>query len=184
MTLYCPNCYVGVKPEDAVCKKCGTVLRPELIPKEPDVKPEEAAAADLQYSQEAPKVDFSQAVSEQPAEQPAEQLEVQPVVQSESPQPAGEADKSETISLGQWMLILLLTYIPIVNLVMLIIWAVSDKNRSKMNFSRAQLIWIGIRIVLCLIFTFMIVAMIRSAMASLSNMFMNSLLYDLPYMYY
>ena len=29
MTKYCPNCYVGIDPEDKVCSNCGTELKPD-----------------------------------------------------------------------------------------------------------------------------------------------------------
>ena len=28
MTKYCPNCYVGIDPEDKVCSNCGAELKP------------------------------------------------------------------------------------------------------------------------------------------------------------
>ncbi|WP_195267050.1 zinc ribbon domain-containing protein [Eubacterium sp. 1001713B170207_170306_E7] len=31
MTKYCPNCYVGVGPEDKVCSNCGTELKPDEV---------------------------------------------------------------------------------------------------------------------------------------------------------
>ena len=29
MTKYCPNCYVGIDPEDKVCSNCGAELKPD-----------------------------------------------------------------------------------------------------------------------------------------------------------
>ena len=52
------------------------------------------------------------------------------------------------ISVGQWMLNMFLTYIPMVNIIMLIIWAVSTTEpQSKVNWARARLIWMAIGIV-------------------------------------
>lgn len=55
------------------------------------------------------------------------------------------------LSLGQWLLTLLLIAIPIVNLIVLCIWAFGGDNPRK-KFSQAYLIWIGISIVIGVIF--------------------------------
>ena len=57
--------------------------------------------------------------------------------------------QSEEISVGNWMLTMLLTIIPCVNLVMLLVWAFGGNTpKSKANWAKAQLIWalIGIGI--------------------------------------
>ena len=67
---------------------------------------------------------------------------------------SGHEDQKETpISVKDWMVNLLLTYIPFVNLVMLIVWAVSkDIPVSKSNWAKARLIWMAIFIVLVFLF--------------------------------
>lgn len=55
------------------------------------------------------------------------------------------------LSLGQWLLTLLLIAIPIVNLIVLCIWAFGADNPRK-KFSQAYLIWIAISIVIAIIF--------------------------------
>jgi hypothetical protein len=53
------------------------------------------------------------------------------------------------ITLGEWMLTLLLCVIPLVNIVMLLVWAFSgNTNPSKANWAKASLIWFVIGIVL------------------------------------
>lgn len=162
---YCPKCYVGVKDDDVVCRKCGEVLRPDLMQQ------------DMAYSDNAPSAQafpFGETVAEEPAaveapvyQAPEEKTTPQPVQQA-APKTVSAADnKSETISLGQWMLTLLLLMIPLVNIIMLIVWAVSDTNPSKKNFARAQLIWIGISIGIAILIGATMGVLLVSIMTSL-----------------
>lgn len=74
-------------------------------------------------------------------------------------------EKAEVMSLGEWVIIILITAIPIVNLVMLFVWAFSKgENPNKRNWARANLIWMGIGIVLAII-------IFSSMMAFFSSMF-------------
>lgn len=58
-------------------------------------------------------------------------------------------DSSSTVSVGEWMLTLLLTFIPIVNIIALIIWAFSSGTKpSKSNWAKATLLWMLIAIAL------------------------------------
>lgn len=53
------------------------------------------------------------------------------------------------ISVGDWMITLLVSAIPIVNIIMLFVWAFgSNTNLNKSNWAKAALIWILIVIVL------------------------------------
>lgn len=60
---------------------------------------------------------------------------------------------SQPMSVGDWMLTIFLTAIPIVGIVMLFVWAFGDgTNTSKQNWAKATLIWFGIFIVLYILF--------------------------------
>ena len=53
--------------------------------------------------------------------------------------PSGDSDP---VTLGQWMITMLLMCIPIVNIIMLIVWAVSGETApSKKTWAQAQIIW-------------------------------------------
>jgi hypothetical protein len=53
------------------------------------------------------------------------------------------------VTLGEWMLTLLLTAIPIVNIIMLFVWGFSKSTQpSKANWAKASLIWLAIIIVI------------------------------------
>ena len=59
----------------------------------------------------------------------------------------------DTLSVGDWMIILLLITIPVVNLIMLFLWALSsDTNVTKSNFAKAALLWFVVIIILWLLF--------------------------------
>ena len=57
------------------------------------------------------------------------------------------------ITVGDWVVTLLIMFIPLVNLIMLFVWAFSDgTNVSKANWAKATLIWMLIGIVLGILF--------------------------------
>ena len=73
------------------------------------------------------------------------------VPQAQTPQaPAGQAP---VITLGEWMIMMLITAIPVVGLIMLLVWAFSsEENPTKANFAKAALIWMAIGIVFSILF--------------------------------
>ena len=58
-----------------------------------------------------------------------------------------------SVTLGNWILTMIIMCIPLVNIIMLFIWAFSaSSNPSKANWAKANLIIIAIGIVLFLLF--------------------------------
>ena len=56
-------------------------------------------------------------------------------------------------SIGDWVITLLITSIPVVNIIVLIYWAVSNSTEPvKANFAKAALIWVAIVIALYVLF--------------------------------
>ncbi|MFJ2042798.1 hypothetical protein ACIOBL_04295 [Paenibacillus taichungensis] len=53
----------------------------------------------------------------------------------------------QPVSFGSWMLTLFLMMIPLVNIIMLFVWAFGDSNPSKANYAKAALLWAAIGIV-------------------------------------
>ncbi|MBK3497437.1 hypothetical protein JFL43_22035 [Viridibacillus sp. YIM B01967] len=72
-------------------------------------------------------------------------------------QPVPQQNESQQLSVGTWLLTILIIAIPIVNLIMLCIWAFGEKN-PRSNFSKAYLIWIAISITLVIIFWVVLLA--------------------------
>jgi hypothetical protein len=55
----------------------------------------------------------------------------------------------DTLTVGDWMIILLLISIPIINIIMLFVWALSsDTNETKSNFAKAVLMWFVVIIII------------------------------------
>ncbi len=64
-----------------------------------------------------------------------------------------EEQHPPAVKTTDWLITILLVSIPVVNIIMLIIWAFSDStNPNKSNFSKAALIWIVIWAVLYFLF--------------------------------
>jgi|TARA_Y100000310_G_scaffold303093_1_gene341103 hypothetical protein len=65
----------------------------------------------------------------------------------------GQTAQYKPMTLGDWMITFLIGCIPIVNFVMLFVWAFgSNTQQSKATWAKAALIWIGIFIVLYFLF--------------------------------
>ncbi|SDN38206.1 hypothetical protein SAMN04487897_102714 [Paenibacillus sp. yr247] len=64
-----------------------------------------------------------------------------------------EQQTAPVLSVKDWMITILLLAIPIVNIILLFVWAFSKgENPSKANYAKASLIWAAIGIVLYIIF--------------------------------
>lgn len=69
----------------------------------------------------------------------------------------------EPISVGNWMLIMLILAIPIVGIVMAFVWGFGNTSqKTKKNFSRAILIYYAISIVLGILFSSSLFAMLAT----------------------
>jgi hypothetical protein len=64
-----------------------------------------------------------------------------------------QTSQAKVMSFGDWMITILITAIPIVNIIMIIVWAVSSTdNPNRVNWARATLAWFGIIIALYILF--------------------------------
>lgn len=60
--------------------------------------------------------------------------------------------QSDVISVGDWMITLLIMIIPLINIIMLFVWAFSGGPKiSKANWAKASLLWLLIMIVIYII---------------------------------
>lgn len=67
------------------------------------------------------------------------------------------ANNEKPVSVGNWMLTIFLMWIPIVNFIMLLVWAFGGgSSESKSNWAKATLMWmlIGLTFYLLIIFMF------------------------------
>lgn len=70
-----------------------------------------------------------------------------------------EQTQDHIMSVGEWMVTLLVSFIPIVNIIMYFVWGFGDNtNPNKANWAKAYLIWIAIGICLWILFFILIFA--------------------------
>ena len=178
---FCKNCGTPLKPEgETVSEESDTVQDAHFekaaadapLGAVPEAGNNEMISADAESS--APKVPdasetaaLAEAGKAEAGETPSrsanafEREDVPPEPTKAAPKDkkaAQEKEKSTVISLGEWMWSLLLTFIPVVNLIVLIIWSVTEEtNPSKKNFARARLIYAGIGIVMWILVIILII---------------------------
>ena len=76
-------------------------------------------------------------------------------------------EREVPLSLGQWILTVILMNIPCVGFIMLLVWAFGEGNQSRKNFARA---WLIVNLVV-VVLIFVLFFIFGTAMASLmSNM--------------
>jgi len=74
------------------------------------------------------------------------------------------------VSIGEWVVTLLITALPLIGLIMLFVWAFGDgANLSKKNWAIAMLIWYAIAIVLVIIFFVIFGAIIASMFGGIGS---------------
>jgi hypothetical protein len=80
-----------------------------------------------------------------------------------------QATPYKPITVGEWMITILLMIIPLVNIVMLFVWAFgSGTHPSKANWAKASLIWFAIMIVVYILLFVLFFGMIASMIPSSS----------------
>ena len=160
MAKYCPQCYGGVSADDHICGNCGAVLQEEKMGNDNQLPVETILVTEVneEVNEEAKDREFDSYNME---ETPSQETFVK-----------GKEIENETpiLSLGDWMLTLLLLMIPIVNIVMLIVWSADSKtNPNKRHFAWAQLIYMGIIFVLGIIFSSIFTAIMISVFNSMNS---------------
>ncbi|MEI7026804.1 hypothetical protein [Paenibacillus sp. y28] len=66
---------------------------------------------------------------------------------------AANAQTAPVLTVKDWFITYLITFIPIVNIIMLFVWGFGgDTNPSKANWAKAALLWLLISIVVSIIF--------------------------------
>ena len=145
--MFCENCGKKI-PDDAVfCTHCGA---------------KQMGAATLTSTQTASAQNY----------QPSERVNLPPVQKieiSRTPQrPVQSSSGVDLISLGQYLIMMIVMAIPIVGIIMMFVWAFSsDAGPNKKNFARAMLIMMGIGIMLGIIMSIVMAAITASMMSTL-----------------
>lgn len=138
------------------CEKCGTNLPDGARVFNACGAPVESAPPSYVVAEPAPAHPVPVAPVYAPQAQPAYaaapvQTAYAPQQQQSSTYP-GQLDGNEPLSLGQYLVMLLLMLVPILNLVMLFVWGFgSSSSLNRKNFARAMLIVSAIMLVISLI---------------------------------
>ncbi|SFE98412.1 hypothetical protein SAMN04487969_110182 [Paenibacillus algorifonticola] len=78
---------------------------------------------------------------------------------------------AEPVSFKEWMITMLLYAIPLVNIIMLFVWAFGGNTKiSKANFAKAALVWTAIGIVLSILWIAVFGALAFNSVNELSEM--------------
>lgn len=97
-----------------------------------------------------------------------QQPSIQAQLQYQYQQP--QDDLEEPMSMGEWMISLLVMLIPCANIVMMFVWAFSSKEKkSKSNFFKAYLIFFAIGIVFAIIMMVVMGAAVASTLDSMGG---------------
>lgn len=95
-----------------------------------------------------------------------EQIESTPIPNA----PVYHAEPSPVLSFGEWLVTLLIMAVPILNMIMIFIWATDGKtNPNKSNWAKATLVFIGINIVIAMFFIGTIIGSLSEFMSGFSQ---------------
>jgi len=76
----------------------------------------------------------------------------------------------QPMTIGEWIITFIITYIPIVGIIMLFVWAFGgDTHPSKKTWAQAMLILFAIAIVLGIIFAGIIFSMLSSMFGAMGS---------------
>lgn len=81
-------------------------------------------------------------------------------------QPTYQDPNREPLSVGSYLLMFIVMSIPLVNFIMLFVWAFGNTNINRKNFAKASLIIMAIGIVLSIIFAGSMAALMMNIMES------------------
>ena len=153
--MYCKQCGSYLEPDALTCPVCGAPAPEPAQLEEPVGQPiertEHPSGAPEQHSA---SWEFGAGVTGGPATPPPPPTYSEPCYQRPAP-PAPDPDVDEPeppVKTLEWLWSLILTAIPIVNLVVLLIWSFgAGTSTSKRNWARAKLILVAVSTVLSVI---------------------------------
>ena len=165
--VVCNECGIEVEDGRVVCPGCGSILVNQKgkrsVPQNDKAQKREPApkqAPIREQKKAAPK-----------SEREEVQAQARPVQEA---QPAPIATGNETVTVGEWFLMSLITMIPCVNIIMLFIWAFGKNVKpSKRNYCRYVLIMSLILIIGMVVFMVVAGASAAALLSSFSSMPLN-----------
>jgi len=184
MAKYCPKCCAGVSDDDSVCGNCGFVLEKKMDADEiftgGAFKEEDGSTDFISKGYISVKSDSDEILSKEIV---ADEIIADDIMTSDlgsgntttqKPPVYTKAsvvleEPAKVMTLGDWMITLLLLFIPIVNIVMLIVWcADSTTNKNKKHFAQAYLIYMAITFVIAIILSSIFVSIMLATIGSMA----------------
>lgn len=142
--MTCKNCGALCADNSTVCVNCGSQLGIESAHQ----NPYNAQQTDAGFSNAQP-YNNAQQYYQQPSQNPYQQQFYAPQTETEEP-----------VSVKEWLLTTLVMLVPIVNIVMMFVWAFGDNTKkSKSNYFKAYLIWTLILVVISIIIGILVAAL-------------------------
>lgn len=156
--MNCTHCGASIPDNTKFCPKCGNVV-------------ETFSAADLDEAETSVLNQGSNPYNSERnsygagngwADNQPQQQYAPPQQQYTPPQPVyPQTDMSDyqTVSVGGWIGVYFLSWLPLINLIMLFVWAFSGSTKPSLkNYAKAQLILILIGILLAIIIALLLMA--------------------------
>lgn len=136
-TKYCATCGSPLAADTKFCPTCGAAVPVNTAYTPPPPEPEYGAPVYTPAPQQEPVYGGAAGASQAPAEE----------------QKPDSESKYAPVSMWQFVGLNALMIIPVVNLILLIVWACGSgtKKVNQINWARGQLVWMGIGIVVSLL---------------------------------
>lgn len=150
--MFCPNCGKSVPDGSKFCDGCGTSMVEQAAPVYAPAAKEGYAQNNYYHSQPV----YTPTPEYTPASFQPQQGDYQPTSFSQKSQ----SSNNEPLSIGNYIVMMILMIIPIVGFVMLLIWAFgSNVNKNKKNWAIATLIMGVVFFAMTMLFSSVIGAM-------------------------
>jgi hypothetical protein len=140
IVMKCPNCGTQIKDDANFCLNCGTVLGDQF-----------AAVPPPAYAPVPPPTGIPTMI--QPMSSVETAVEPPPAAHYQQP-PYLEYNLDQPMSLGSYIISILVLLIPFLNIIMVLIWSFGRSvNHNKKNLARAFLVFMVITFVLSIFFS-------------------------------
>lgn len=168
--MICNKCGGEIQSGHAFCVNCGTPVNDQAA----EAKAPENAVYSVP-SQESFAAPQRPTVNTNPVPPPPpQQMPYQNMYYSAPVNPMQE-DMAPVTSIGTYILWFLLSCIPVVNIIVLIVFAIDGSNKNRANYYRAQIIWAVIvtvvALVLCALFGRVFVTLGEDVLWELNGLF-------------
>ncbi|MDR1620180.1 MAG: zinc ribbon domain-containing protein [Clostridiales bacterium] len=169
MATYCTSCGAQAPDDAAFCTSCGAAVendahKPDVSTEYLDPPTKQPAQAHQSQNQYGGYASAAPAAGQYGAEQSQQQSyrqqsdKQQPYRQHGDTPPSKDSEYA-VVGTGKFLGALLLSWIPVVNLVILIVWACGGcQSRNLRNFARARLLETAIGVAICVAIVILVVS--------------------------